>query len=55
MKFCVPFPMFPAAHVAALAPVAEQSGLDLITMPDSVFYPEEVSADYPYSADGKRF
>lgn len=55
MKFCVPFPMFPAAHVVALAPIAEQAGFDLITMPDSVFYPEEVSADYPYSADGKRF
>ena len=24
-------------------------------MPDSVFFPEQVSADYPYSADGGRF
>jgi probable F420-dependent oxidoreductase len=55
MKFCVPFPMFPADHVMALAGVAEQAGFDLVAVPDSVFYPEHVSADYPYSADGSRF
>ena len=55
MRFCVPFPMFPADHIVALAPVAESAGFDLITVPDSVFYPEEVSANYPYSPDGKRF
>jgi probable F420-dependent oxidoreductase len=55
MKFCVPFPMFPADHVLALAGVAEQAGFDLVAVPDSVFYPEHVSADYPYSADGSRF
>jgi probable F420-dependent oxidoreductase len=47
--------MFPADHLVALAPVAEAAGFDLITVPDSVFFPEEVSADYPYSPDGKRF
>ncbi len=55
MRFCVPFPMFPADHVMALAPVAESAGFDLIAVPDSAFYPETVSADYPYSADGSRF
>lgn len=55
LKFCAPFPMFAADHVLALAPVAEAAGFDLIAVPDSVFFPEEVSADYPYSADGKRF
>ena len=55
MRFCVPFPMFPADHLLALAPVAEAAGFDLIAMPDSAFYPETVSADYPYSADGRRF
>ena len=55
MRFCVPFPMFPAAHVLALAPVAEASGFHMIAVPDSAFYPEQVSADYPYSADGTRF
>jgi probable F420-dependent oxidoreductase len=55
MRFCVPFPMFPADHVLALAGVAEQAGFDLVAVPDSVFFPEHVSADYPYSADGSRF
>lgn len=55
MRFCVPFPMFPADHVTALAPVAEAAGFHLIAVPDSAFYPETVSADYPYSADGSRF
>jgi probable F420-dependent oxidoreductase len=47
--------MFPADHLLALAPVAEEAGFDSIAVPDSVFYPEHVSADYPYSADGRRF
>lgn len=55
LRFCVPFPMFPAEHVLALAPVAEQAGFHMIAVPDSVFFPEQVSADYPYSPDGRRF
>lgn len=55
MRFCAPFPMFPADHLLALAPVAEAAGFHSIAVPDSVFYPEHVSADYPYSADGQRF
>lgn len=55
MRFCVPFPMFPADHLMALAPVAEAAGFHFIAVPDSAFYPETVSADYPYSADGRRF
>lgn len=55
MRFCVAFPMFEADQLLTLAPVAEDAGFDLITVPDSVFYPEQVSADYPYSSDGKRF
>lgn len=39
---------------AAFARVADECGYDAIALPDSVFYPETVSADYPYSADGKR-
>ncbi len=55
MRFCVPFPMFPADHVKALAPVAEEAGFHFIAVPDSVFFPETVSAGYPYSSDGSRF
>lgn len=55
MRFCVPFPMFSAEHLLALAPVAEAAGFHSIAVPDSVFYPEHVSAAYPYAVDGERF
>ncbi len=55
MRWCVPFPMFPADQLVPMARAAEASGFDSIAVPDSVFFPEHVSADYPYSADGARF
>ena len=55
MRFTVPFPMLPADHLLPLARAAEEAGFDAIAVPDSVFYPEAVSADYPYSPDGSRF
>jgi probable F420-dependent oxidoreductase len=47
--------MFPVDHLLPMARAAEEAGFDTITVPDSIFYPERVSADYPYSADGGRF
>jgi probable F420-dependent oxidoreductase len=47
--------MFDAVDLLALAPVAEDAGFDLVAVPESVFFPAEVSAPYPYSPDGKRF
>ena len=55
MRWTVAFPMFPADHLVPMARAAEEAGFDTITVPDSVFYPEHVSADYPYSRDGGRF
>ncbi|MEX0875450.1 MAG: TIGR03619 family F420-dependent LLM class oxidoreductase [Actinomycetota bacterium] len=55
MRFTVAFPMFEASHLLPLAKVAEEVGFDSITLPDSVFFPEEVSAGYPYTPDGSRF
>jgi probable F420-dependent oxidoreductase len=55
MRWTVAFPMFPADHLLPMARAAEAAGFDTIAMPDSVFFPEQVSADYPYSADGGRF
>ena len=55
MKWTVPFPLFPAEHLVPMAKAAEAAGFDTIAMPDSVFFPEQVSAEYPYSADGGRF
>ena len=55
MRWTVAFPMFPADHLVPMARAAEAAGFDTITVPDSVFYPEQVSAEYPYSPDGGRF
>ena len=55
MRWTVAFPMFPADHLVPMARRAEETGFDTITVPDSVFFPEQVSASYPYSADGGRF
>ncbi|MBM3674867.1 MAG: TIGR03619 family F420-dependent LLM class oxidoreductase [Actinobacteria bacterium] len=55
MRWTVAFPMFPAEHLLPMARAAEAAGFDTITVPDSVFFPETVSADYPYSGDGSRF
>lgn len=55
MKFTVALPMLPPSHYVPLAQRAEEVGFDNIAVPDSVFFPEHVSAGYPYSADGERF
>jgi probable F420-dependent oxidoreductase len=55
MRWTVAFPMFPADHLVPMARRAEEVGFDTITVPDSVFFPEQVSASYPYSGDGARF
>jgi probable F420-dependent oxidoreductase len=47
--------MFPPDHLLPMAQAAEEAGFDTIALPDSVFFPQTVSADYPYSADGGRF
>jgi probable F420-dependent oxidoreductase len=55
VRFTLPFPMFPADQFVPLAQAAEEAGFDAIAVPDSVFFPENVSAEYPYSGDGGRF
>jgi probable F420-dependent oxidoreductase len=47
--------MFEASHLVPMAQAAEETGFDSIAVPDSVFYPKEVSAPYPYTDDGSRF
>jgi probable F420-dependent oxidoreductase len=47
--------MFPADQLVPMARAAEEAGFDTIAVPDSVFFPEQVSAEYPYSPDGGRF
>lgn len=55
MRFSLALPMLPPDRLLPLAQAAEAAGWDAVTLPESVFYPEEVSADYPYTSDGKRF
>lgn len=55
MRFTLALPMVPADRLVPLARRAEAAGWHGVSMPESVFYPEEVSADYPYTSDGKRF
>lgn len=55
VRWTVAFPMLPADHLVPMAQRAEEVGFDTITVPDSVFYPEQVSAGYPYTPDGSRF
>jgi probable F420-dependent oxidoreductase len=42
------------AHYLPVARAAEESGWDSISVPDSIFYPRDSSAKYPYSDDGGR-
>lgn len=55
MRFSLALPMLPPGHLLPLARAAEESGFDGAAVPESVFFPEEVSADYPYTGDGGRF
>lgn len=55
MKFTLALAMIPPERVLPLARAAEAAGWDSVTFPDSVFYPEVVSADYPFTPDGSRF
>ena len=55
MRFTISLPFTPPDHLLPIARAAESTGWDAISVPDSVFFPEEVSAGYPYTSDGKRF
>lgn len=55
MKFALAVAMLPPSYYLPLAQAADREGWDTIVVPDSVFYPEKVSAKYPYTPDGSRF
>lgn len=54
MKFSLALAMSPLDQIVALAQTAEECGFTSIALPDSLFYSEVVSADYPYTPDGSR-
>lgn len=55
VRFSLALPMMPPERLIPLARTAEAAGWDALSLPESVFHPEEVSAGYPYTSDGKRF
>lgn len=55
VQFTLALAMVPPERILPLAQAAEAAGWDSVCFPDSVFYPEQVSGDYPFTADGKRF
>jgi len=54
MKFTVGIAMSPLDQLTELARTAEECGYSSVALPDSLFYSEKVSADYPYTPDGTR-
>jgi probable F420-dependent oxidoreductase len=46
--------MGPVEELVELAQCAEEVGFDAIALPDSLFYMETQSTDYPYTPDGSR-
>jgi probable F420-dependent oxidoreductase len=53
-KFTLAVAMNPLDQLVELARTAEECGFASIALPDSLFYSEKVSADYPYTPDGSR-
>ena len=53
-QFTVAVAMNPLDQVVELARTAEECGFASVALPDSLFYSETVSADYPYTPDGSR-
>jgi probable F420-dependent oxidoreductase len=54
VKFTVGIAMSPLDQLTELARCAEECGYASIALPDSLFFSEKVSADYPYTPDGSR-
>lgn len=54
MKYTCSIAMGPVDQLVELAKTAEEVGFDSIALPDSLFYMETASEDYPYTPDGSR-
>ena len=55
MKFSVALALLEPSQILPHAVAAQRCGFDAVAVPDSVFYPERVSAPYRYTEDGRRF
>lgn len=54
MKYTCAVPMVQVDQLVEIARTAEEAGFDSIALPDSIFYMEKQSTDYPYTPDGSR-
>lgn len=54
MQFVTGVAMADPTFYIPLAQAAEQAGFDVITVSDSIGYPQESDSKYPYNADGTR-
>ena len=54
MKYSCSIAMGPIDELLDIAKAAEKLGFDAIALPDSLFYMEKQSVDYPYTPDGSR-
>ena len=54
MQYTVQYRDVPGRPAHRNAKTAEEGGFDNIALPDSIFYMEKQSADYPYTPDGSR-
>jgi probable F420-dependent oxidoreductase len=54
MKYTCAVPMCQIDQLLEIARTAEEVGFHSIALPDSIFYMEKQSADYPYTPDGSR-
>ena len=54
MQYTISIAFSPLDQLTEIARAAEELGFDNIALPDSIFYFEKQSVDYPYTADGKR-
>lgn len=54
MQYTCAVPMCPIDQLVDIARTAEEVGFTSIALPDSIFYMEKQSADYPYTPDGSR-
>jgi probable F420-dependent oxidoreductase len=54
MRYTCSIAMGPVDELVDIAKTAEEVGFDSIALPDSLFFMEKQSADYPYTPDGSR-
>ncbi len=54
VKFSVGVAMTPLDQLPELARAAEECGYSSIALPDSLFFMEKQTVDYPYTPDGSR-